>query len=113
MKAETVAALQDARTKRHPLVLATRLSDAGETLIYADRAEGVLAKDAALLAAAHRALGIGRSETVDLGGEKVFLNVYVPPPRLIIVDEPTAEDAALAKLTQRNEVIFQAMHLRP
>lgn len=85
MKAETVAALQEARTKRHPLVLATRLSDAGETLIYADRAEGVLAKDAALLAAAYRALGIGRSETVDLGGEKVFLNVYVPPPRLIIV----------------------------
>jgi xanthine dehydrogenase accessory factor len=85
MKAETVAALQDARTKRHALVLATRLSDAGETLIYSDRAEGVLAKDAALLAAAHRALAIGRSETVDLDGEKVFLNVYVPPPRLIIV----------------------------
>ena len=85
MKTETLAALQVARTKRHPLVLATRLSDAGETLIYADRAEGVLAKDVALLAAAHRALGIGRSETIDLGGQKIFLNVYVPPPRLIIV----------------------------
>ena len=85
MKTETLAALQVARTKRHPLVLATRLSDAGETLIYADRAEGILAKDVALLAAAHRALGIGRSETIDLGGQKIFLNVYVPPPRLIIV----------------------------
>ena len=28
---------------------------------------------------------VGRSETVDIGGQKIFLNVYVPPPRLIIV----------------------------
>jgi xanthine dehydrogenase accessory factor len=85
MKAETVAALQDARTKRHAVVLATRLSDAAETLVYPDRAVGALADDAALLSAAHRALEIGRSETVDLGGQKIFLNVYVPPARLIIV----------------------------
>jgi len=44
-----------------------------------------LANDQALVAAARRALGIGRSETVDVGGQKIFLNVYVPPPRLIIV----------------------------
>ena len=85
MKAETVAALQDARTKRHAVVLATRLSDAAETLVYPDRAVGALASDAALLSAAHRALEIGRSETVDLGDQKIFLNVYVPSARLIIV----------------------------
>lgn len=85
MKSETLAALQKARTERRALALATRLSDAAETLVYPDRAEGVLANDAALLAAARRALGIGRSETIELGGERIFLNVYVPPPRLIIV----------------------------
>src|SRR4029077_7930206 len=85
MKAETVAALQDARTRRRAVVLATRLSDAAETLVYPDKAEGVLAGDAALLSAARRAMAIGRSETVDIGGQKIFLNVYVPPPRLIIV----------------------------
>jgi xanthine dehydrogenase accessory factor len=85
MKAETVAALQDARTKRHAVVLATRLSDAAETLVYADKAEGALANDAALVSAARRAMAIGRSETVDIGGQKIFLNVYVPPARLIIV----------------------------
>ena len=85
MKAETVAALQDARTKRRAVVLATRLSDAAETLVYPDKADGVLAADAALLSAARRAMAIGRSETVDLNGEKIFLNVYVPPARLIIV----------------------------
>ncbi len=85
MKAETLAALQDARANRRALVLATRLSDAAETLVYPDKIEGALANDQAVVAAARRALGIGRSETVDVGGQKIFLNVYVPPPRLIIV----------------------------
>ena len=44
-----------------------------------------MAGDAALVSAARRAMAIGRSETIDLGGQKIFLNVYVPPPRLIIV----------------------------
>lgn len=85
MKAETVTALQAARLKRHAVVLATRLSDAAETLVNPERAEGVFAGDAALLAAARRAMAIGRSETVELDGQRIFLNVYVPPARLIIV----------------------------
>lgn len=85
MKAETLAALQEARTNRRALALATRLSDATETLVWPDRAEGALADNASLVAAAHRALEIGRSETVELDGQRIFLNVYVPPPRLIIV----------------------------
>lgn len=85
MQAKTLAALQQARSSRKAIVLATRLGDAAETLIYPDRVEGAQAGDATLVAAAHRALEIGRSETIDIGGQKVFLNVYVPPPRLIIV----------------------------
>ena len=85
MKAETLAALQDARANRRALALATRLSDGAETLIYPDRVEGVLAGDQAVISAARRALAIGRSETIEVGGERIFLNVYVPPPRLIIV----------------------------
>ena len=85
MKTETIAALQQARTKRTAVTLATRLADAAETLIYLDRADGAMAGDAALVSAARRAMAIGRSETIDLGGQKIFLNVYVPPPRLIIV----------------------------
>ena len=85
MKAETVTALKEARSNRRAVVLATRLSDAAETLVYADSAEGVLAGDAALISAARRAMDVGRSETVDIGGQKIFLNVYVPPARLIIV----------------------------
>ncbi len=85
MKAETLAKIQEARTTHLAVVLATRLSDAAETLIYPDRAEGPLANDATVLAAARYAMETGRSETVDSGGQKIFLHVYVPPPRLIIV----------------------------
>ena len=85
MKTETLAALQEARTERRAVVLATRLSDAAETLIYRDTADGEFASGSALVAAARRAMDIGRSETVETGGQKFFLNVYVPPARLLIV----------------------------
>ena len=85
MKAETLAALQEARAKRRAVALATRLDDAAEALVYRDEAKGDLAGDQAIVSAARRAMDIGKSETVDIGGAKIFLNVYVPPPRLIIV----------------------------
>ena len=85
MKAETLAALQEARTKRQAVVLATSLSDGTETLIYVDKASGPLAGDASVMAAAHRAMATGRSETIDVGGQKIFMHVYVPPARLIVV----------------------------
>src|SRR5689334_14832282 len=85
MKAETIKALQDARKERRAVALATRLSDAAEALVYRDKAEGPLAVDAAIVSAARRAMDVGRSETIDIGGQKIFLNVYVPPARLIIV----------------------------
>ncbi|WP_421998747.1 XdhC family protein [Reyranella sp.] len=85
MKAGTIAALKEARGKRRAVVLATRLSDAAEALVYADSAEGTLAGDAALVAAARRAMTVGRSETVEVDGQRIFLNVYVPPARLVIV----------------------------
>ena len=85
MQAKTLAALQDARAKRRAATLATRLSDAAEALIYLDAADGPLAADGAIVAAARRAMEIGKRETVDIGGQKIFLNVYVPPARLIVV----------------------------
>jgi xanthine dehydrogenase accessory factor len=85
MKIETLAALQEARTKRLAVTLATQLGDGAEGLIYRDRTAGDLVNNAEVVAAARRAMDVGRSETVDIGGQKVFLNVYVPPPRLVIV----------------------------
>ena len=56
MKAETIAALQAARSERRAVTLATRLGDAAEALVYRDKAEGPLAGDAAIVAAARRAM---------------------------------------------------------
>src|SRR6266446_5816716 len=85
MQIKTLAALQEARNQRRAVTLATRLGDAAEALVYLDTVDGALAGDAAIVAAARRAMAIGRSETIEVGSEKVFLNVYVPAPRLIIV----------------------------
>ena len=86
MKTETLAALQEARTKRRAVTLATRLSDAAETLVYRDRADGRAGRATRRCcpprAAPWRSAAARRSS---LGGQKIFLNVYVPPPRLIIV----------------------------
>ncbi len=85
MKIETLKAVKEARAARRAVTLATRLGDGAEGLIYRDRADGELAKDSGIVAAARRAMDVGKSETVEIGGQKVFLNVYVPPARLIIV----------------------------
>ena len=69
MKIETLAALQQARSTRRAVTLATRLSDAAEGLIYRDAAAGDLADNAEIVAAARRAMDIGRSETLDIGGQ--------------------------------------------
>ena len=66
MQVKTLAALQDARSKRRAVTLATRLSDAAEALIYRDATDGALASDAAIVSAARRAMDIGKSETVDI-----------------------------------------------
>lgn len=85
MKVESLKAVKEARAARRAVTLATRLSDAAEGLIYRDTAEGELAKDTMIVTAARRAMDVGKSETVEIGGQKIFLNVYVPPARLIIV----------------------------
>ena len=85
MKSATIAALQDAQRDRRAVVLATRLRDAAEALIFPDGAQGELPASPELKTAAAQALASDSSGVVELGGEKVFLHVYVPAPRLIVV----------------------------
>ena len=85
MKSSTIAALQAAQANRQAVVLATRLRDAAEALIAANGAKGDLPLSPELKAAATQALAGDASGVVELGGEKIFLHVYVPAPRLIVV----------------------------
>ncbi len=71
MKAETIKALQAARAERRAVALVDAASsDAAEArIVYRDEslAGDPLAADAAIVAAARRAMDVGRSETVDAG----------------------------------------------
>lgn len=74
-----LAALQEARAARRPVVLATRLDDGTQYLLPAADAPAALAEAAA------GALEADRSGTVTLGGETWFLHVHGTPFRLVVV----------------------------
>jgi xanthine dehydrogenase accessory factor len=94
-------ALEEARAKKTPVALATNLKTGEQRLIYLDGTEGQLCLDVDQIAAAMDALR--RDESIDFPTSqgKVFVHVFNPPPRLIIVGavhiaEPLARVAALA-----------------
>lgn len=96
MKAATLTQLQADRQAKRPVVLATWLEAAGERLVYPAASGG----DPLTLAAAEAAR-LDRSGVVELAEGKVFLHVFNPPLRLIVVGavhiaQPLSRMAALA-----------------
>jgi xanthine dehydrogenase accessory factor len=79
VRAELLAALQEAKAAKRPVVIATRLPDGEQTLAPDPRAP------AELNAAAERALRDDESGTVKLRGEDWFLQVHNPPVRIVVV----------------------------
>lgn len=79
MTPETLAALEQAKQDKRPIVLATRLPSGEQTLLPDPSAS------ADLNAAAKHALDRDQSGTVKIGSEDWFLNAYNPPLRLIVV----------------------------
>jgi xanthine dehydrogenase accessory factor len=73
---ETIAA--DVQTRR-PVVLATWLASGKERLIHAGEEEGELATAVA------EGLRADRSGIIRIDGEEVFLNVYNPPLRMVMI----------------------------
>ena len=74
-----LAELLARRAAKRPTVLATRLSDGTQSLLPDERAEP------ALSAAATAALAGGRSVKRSVGDEPYFLDLHLPPWRLILV----------------------------
>ncbi|MGE0715096.1 MAG: XdhC family protein [Alphaproteobacteria bacterium] len=85
MKAATLATLRAARAEKVPVALATHLKSGAEALVWSDRSEGALVLDEAALAAVHQAMRDDRGRTIDTADGQVFVNVYNPPRRLIVV----------------------------
>lgn len=85
MQTALLEKLLKAKAERRPMVLATRLQDGLQTLVFADTAEGPLAGDEVVVEAARQALLDDRSGVVETGVGKIFVHAHVPAPRLIVV----------------------------
>ena len=80
MKLQTLHLLNDERAARRPVILVTDTDNGEQRLvkaadISADPLRAELAKQ----------LRMGKSGTIEAGGKKLFLNVYAPTARLVIV----------------------------
>ncbi|PWE56538.1 XdhC/CoxF family protein [Metarhizobium album] len=96
MKLEHLQAVNAARRDRKAVILATDLTDGSDRVIT----EG-LSLGGDLEAAAAAAFRSGKSGTVEADGRSLFLNVHLPPPRIVVIgavhiSQPLAVMARLA-----------------
>ncbi len=72
--------LNEARAARKAAVVVTDLSGGKVQLVLeGEPVEGLLAEEVA------KALRNGKAATADIGGRALFLNVYLPPPRIVVI----------------------------
>ena len=101
MKPEILESLQKARAAKRPVALATNLKSGSQKLIFETESEGPLCLDVDMLAGAADMLKRDESGTLATGAGPVFIQVFNPPPRLIVVGavhiaEPLARISAIA-----------------
>ncbi|HJM48920.1 MAG TPA: XdhC family protein [Alphaproteobacteria bacterium] len=99
MKSATLGALLAERAAKRPVALATNLTDGEERLLYPDKLDGE--PDADLAEAVRKAFHSDRSGPVETAAGTVFLHVFNPPLRLIVIGavhitQPLIRMAALA-----------------
>jgi xanthine dehydrogenase accessory factor len=85
MKAATLQALLKARADKARTALVTDLESGAQTLVVDGEASGDIALGHALTRFVEDALAADRGMTADLHGARYFIQIFNPPPRLIIV----------------------------
>lgn len=85
MKTELLNRLMQDQKAKQPVALATNLTSGGQALIYPDTTEGALADDPDISDAARNALRKNKSVTIEAGDDEVFIQVFNPALRMIIV----------------------------
>lgn len=85
MKSDLLNRILEEKAAKTPVVLATRLDDGAQTLIYPNATDGDFSPDEVVTAAAKDAMRDDRSTTVETADGEVFLQVFNPPLRMIIV----------------------------
>ncbi len=85
MKRKVLDALQAAREARRPVALVTDLATGAQALLESGEVLGDLELADDALAAAMQMLERDTSKAIDSGDRRIFVHVYNPPSRLIIV----------------------------
>ncbi|CAN5466148.1 XdhC family protein [soil metagenome] len=80
MKLETLAVVNAERAARRPVIVVTDVADGAQRLVKA----ADFAADA-LHAELAKQLRMGKSAMIEVDGKKLFLNVYAPTARLVII----------------------------
>ena len=81
MDLETLGALNEERAARRGVLLATNLKSGSQTLVKEGELDGV----GPLAESFRKAFRQGKSTVVEGDEGEVFLNVFVPPPRLVAI----------------------------
>lgn len=84
MKRATLARVAEARSRRQPLMVVTRLGDGAQCLLDATSCTGELQLAPQQLEQARALLLSGRSASLP-GTDQLFARAYVPSPRLLII----------------------------
>ena len=80
MKLETLSQVNAERAARRPVIVITDTANGEQRLVKAaDIATDPLRSELS------KQLRMGKSGTVEVGGKKLFLNVYAPTAKLVIV----------------------------
>ena len=85
MKAETLSRLLEEQKAKTAVALATDMESGDQTLVYLDRADGPDADNAEIAASARQAMRDDRSKVFEIGNRKIFVEVFNPPKRMLIV----------------------------
>lgn len=85
MKRTVLDAARAARAGKGPVAVVTRLSDGAQVLVGPDRTEGAFELDEATLAEARTALRHDRNVNLGEGEDRLFVQAYNPPLRLVLV----------------------------
>jgi xanthine dehydrogenase accessory factor len=101
MKAALFERLQACRAAATPVAMLTNLQTGQQLLVTADGSQGDLCLDVDMIAAAQDAIRGDASTSFETPAGKIFVHVFAPPPRLIVVGavhiaEPLARMGALA-----------------
>ena len=85
MRPETLKTLLAARAEKRPVALVSNLDSGDQSLVFRDSVEGDLDLSDDVISAARAALRDDKSGRADADGAPLFVQVFNPPKRMIIV----------------------------